>query len=647
MTLTDAGWLVNQVRCRVGCPVGTNAGGYVSLIGEGKYEQAFRFARGPNPLASICGRICAHPCETNCRRGIHDQPVSIRALKRFLTERHGVESSLGLDAAEWRRLVEQPGRKADTPGRVAIVGSGPAGLACAHDLALLGHKAVIFEEAKVAGGMLRLGVPEYRLPRRILDREIDFIVSLGVELRLGVAIGRDVPFSQLGREFDAVFLAVGAKKSRSLAIPGHDLDGVLKGIDFLINVNLGYRVNLGRRIVVIGGGNVAFDVARSALRHGEGGAVAPHEGRSRPDIHDSLEAERAGDAYEPLAAAEPAGADVHEVLDVARAARFAGAHEVHVVCIEPRNAMLADSIEVAEATEEGIVIHNGLGPQRIVGEGGRATGVETMEVESIFDAAGRFNPTFRPGTERVFPCDGVILAIGQSIDLSFLAGDGEIEQGRGGTIRVDPTTLETSLPGVYAGGDAAFGPRIAIAAVADGRRAARSIHERLTRRRAEPQPQRIEIFHRRVYEPAHPEFDRIARVPVPVVSVDRRVGVTEVEAGYTEEQARTEALRCLRCFFNVVIDAGKCVLCGRCVEACPQRCLKMVSLGRLEADAETAAYVRSRGLPIGVLEGPGAAMVMDEELCIRCGNCVRACPADACTMLKLDLDPDLLKEAAA
>jgi formate dehydrogenase beta subunit len=268
----DPAWLNSNFPCMMACPAHTNAGRYVALIAEGRYEEAYRLAREPNPLASICGRVCAHPCETACRRGAIDAPIAIRALKRFLTERHGPESKRPLDVNVGRT------QKA-LPYRVAIVGAGPVGLSAAHDLALMGYPVTIFEAAPVAGGMLYLGVPEYRLPRDVVEAQVREILATGdITLKLNTAAGRDFTIAELRRDFDAVLLAVGAHKSRDLTIPGVDLDGVHKGIDFLLNVNLGYQFRVGKKVIVIGGGNVAMDVARSAARGGP--AAHPRRGTS-------------------------------------------------------------------------------------------------------------------------------------------------------------------------------------------------------------------------------------------------------------------------------------------------------------------------------------------------------------------------------
>ena len=257
----DRAWLDSNFPCMMACPAGTNAGRYVSLIAEGRFEEAYRYAREPNPMASICGRVCAHPCETACRRGAVDKPIQIRALKRMLTERYGPESRHPL------QMMRE--RAAPQPFRVAVVGSGPVGLSAAHDLGLMGYSVTIFEAAPMAGGMLMLGIPEYRLPRSVVEAQVREILEAGdiyaeTESRGGPRFHRLPGCGSQG--FDAVVIAVGAHRSRDLSIPGVDLDGVHKAVEFLLNANLGYRFTIGKKVVVIGGGNVAMDVARSAAR---------------------------------------------------------------------------------------------------------------------------------------------------------------------------------------------------------------------------------------------------------------------------------------------------------------------------------------------------------------------------------------------
>src|ERR1700757_1738924 len=299
-------------------PVHTQAGRYVSLIAEGRFEEAYRYARTPNPFASICGRVCGHPCGPACRRGQFDLPISIRALKRFVTERHGPESRNPIDVFEG---MPRPKRSE----KIAIIGSGPAGMSAAHDLALLGYPVTIFDAAPVPGGMMHLGIPEYRLPRDVLQAQIREILDLGPELRLNMRLGRDFSLEDLRRQgYKAVLLAFGLHRSRDLNLPGNELDGVVKGIDFLLNVNLGYRFEVGKRVVVIGGGNVAIDVARSAVREQQklltdmASVVLPNE----------------------LTSSE-ADVAMKEFMDVSRAALRMGAREVQLVCLESRAEMPA------------------------------------------------------------------------------------------------------------------------------------------------------------------------------------------------------------------------------------------------------------------------------------------------------------------
>ncbi|MFQ5674354.1 MAG: FAD-dependent oxidoreductase, partial [bacterium] len=378
----NADWLKKNFPCYQACPVHTEAGRYVNLIAQGRFEEAYRVARAPNPFASICGRICAAPCETACRRGELDKPIAIRALKRFVCERYGVESMIDIS-----RIYEALGAQIKPKDRwVAIIGAGPAGMSCAHDLALLGYKVTVFEKHDVPGGMLTLGVPEYRLPHELVRMEINAILSLGVELKLGKALGRDFTIQDLRNNgYEAIFLSIGAHKSRDLQIEGVDLDGVLRGVDFLLNINMGYKVDLGKKILVIGGGNVAIDVARTAARQ-----------------------ERI----------EEAASDITQALDVARSAVRFGAKEVHMVVLESRHEMLAAEEEIEEALEERIRIHNSAGPKRIVGKNGKVVGLETIRCSSVFDEQDRFNPQFEPGTEQILDADSIIMAIGQASDLS-------------------------------------------------------------------------------------------------------------------------------------------------------------------------------------------------------------------------------------
>ena len=623
----DTAWLNSNFPCMMACPAHTNAGRYVGLIAEGRYEEAYRHAREPNPLASICGRVCAHPCETACRRGSIDRPIAIRALKRFLTERYGPESRRPLDVNAGR------GQKR-LQFKIAIVGAGPVGLSAAHDLALMGYSVTIFEAAPVAGGMLYLGVPEYRLARSVVEAQVREILATGaIALKLNQAAGRDFTISDLRRGgFDAVLLAVGAHRSRDLSIPGVDLDGVHKGIDFLLNVNLGYRFMIGKKVIVIGGGNVAMDVARSAARE----VLRQHT----PGV----------EQQEPLKENIDAVA-AREMMDVSLSALRLGAQEVHLVCLENRQEMPASDEEIAEAEEEGVILHPGLGPKRIVGDGSRVAGLEVLKTKWVFDAEGRFNPAFYEGSEFQLDCDTVIMAIGQAPKLDFLRPEDGVEISRRGLIAVEPRTLMTSAKGIFAGGDCVFGPRLIIDSVADGKRAAIGIDEYLRGSR-HPEPTiEVEILTRHSMPS---DLLDLVRQPIPVLPLDRRTGVTEVELDFDEEIARLEAQRCLHCWVNTIFegnaeDGSLCILCGGCVDVCPENCLELVSLERFEFDpnvveklveSEALLNVELNGVKaeeLGIISG--SVMLKDETRCIRCGLCAARCPVGTITMESYNLIP--------
>jgi formate dehydrogenase (NADP+) beta subunit len=602
-------YFLDLVPCRTACPVHTNAGAYVRAIAEGETARGYAIARAPNPLASICGRICAHPCESSCRRGRIDAPISIRALKRVVTERHGVENALAPPPPL------QPLGLAATTGalaaRVAVVGAGPAGVSCAHDLALLGYAVTLFDAAPVVGGMLYQGVPEYRLPRDLIRAEVDQVLSLGVELCLNSRLGRDFTVGQLlGQGYRAVFLALGAMRGRELNIPGKDLDGVINGVDFLLNANLGYRVALGERVLVVGGGNVAIDVARTVLRYAGTGTPEP-----LPEGAQQL--------------LQTWGYD-NAFLDAARTALRLGARQVQLVCLESRDEMPAHPDEVREAEEEGIVLVPRSGPKAIMGELGHVVGLETQDVASVFDAEGRFNPRFVADSERCLSADTVILAVGQLPDTACLAANSEITITSRGLVAVEPATLATTMPGVYCGGDLAFGPRIAIQAVADGKRAALAIHERLGGGLVPRAPGRFRLLD---MNRAGDHYDRVPRQTVPSLPVARRTGFREVEECYGEAQARREASRCLACHVETVFDSDRCILCSGCVEICPEACLALVPVARLQGGPE----LESLGAALGADPSAGA-IVKDEERCIRCGLCADRCPTGAITMEALELD---------
>ena len=624
-------WYRSNVPCMEACPVHTDSGRYVQLIAEGRFEDAFLIARAPNPLASVCGRICSAPCEDACRRAWVDEAVTIRPLKRFVTEQFGAESarpdffkllmsdpqqtSDAADDAGCRRLwhVDQLSRDTSLAGtrsqRVAVIGSGPAGLGCAHDLALMGFDVTVFEALPELGGMLRYGIPEYRLPRGVIDREVAAIEKLGVTFLTNKPITSEYGLRELRAEgYEAFFLSVGAMRGRDLRIEGSDKDGVVKAVDYLLNLNRGYRVDLGERVVIIGGGSVALDAARTAVR----------------------------EFYQPMDEIELTAKAVanQPAMDAARGALRGGASEVHVISLEsldelPAAQTVQGKDELDEALEEGIQLHLGWGPKKITGNGG-VEGIEFVGVERVFDDEGRFNPLFDDSRTLALDADSVILAIGQQPDFSFLSDEDGIELSPTGTVKIDPETLATTADGVFAGGDAAFGPRIAIEAVANGKQAARSIHEYLT---GSPAAIRMQVEIEKIPADVYwmPEaYEKKMRRSAPTVSAGRRTGITEVEEVMSPEQALNQAERCLSCHVDTIYDPHRCVLCNRCADVCPEKCLTFVPLEQvdmpteqLEVALETYGHDRNR---------PMTVLLKDDTVCIRCGLCAARCPTEAMTM---------------
>lgn len=631
-----------QVKCQAGCPVSTDSGRYVQLIAEGRDEEAFLVARAPNPFASVCGRVCAAPCEDACRRGAIDAPVSIRALKRFVTERYGVESirpqtqdrlfselvGEGNRYAGHLPVFPAPAASSGARTRVAVVGAGPAGLSAAHDLALLGYDVTVFEAGGEPGGMMRFGIPEYRLPRTLIKAEIDRILALGVTLRTGTRLTSSFGLAELKRSgFEAVFLSVGVSQGRDLDVPGVELDGVVKAVDYLLNVNRGFRMDLGRRVVVVGGGFVAFDAARTALR--------------------VFQAEELDQLAEAAGAAD---ARTKEAFDSARAAIRGGAAEVTIVSLENFDEMpvlrsMQGHEEFDEARREGVGFLPRRGPRRFLGKS-RLEAVELRKVLSVFDGNGRFAPRYDDDDVVTLPADSCVLAIGQKPDLSFLKPEDGVALTPGGTIRVDAATLATSAPGVYAGGDVAFGPRNLIEAVANGKKAARSIHEHLSERAARGVALETRLEVEKLFTPTYRTiagFELEDRAAPPTIDVGRRTGIAEVETGYGEEEARRQAARCLVCHVQTIYDPEKCVLCSRCVDVCPEYCLAIVPFEELELPEEERALLLERAEGHGL---PLSAMVKDDDRCIRCGLCAVRCPTDAMTMERFTITERLVPKTS-
>ena len=614
------GYHRNLIACQVACPVHTDARGYVRAIAAGRFEEAYLIARGPNPFASICGRICGAPCEAACRRGRiprvddsgrfigTDRPVAIRALKRFACEQAGVDArpadavlaavrgyvpQVAADAEEMAALLRACMRGGFEPAqgeRIAIIGAGPAGLSAAHDLALMGFRPIVYDIERLAAGMLAVGVPEYRLPRELIRREVAIIEALGTEIRGGVTVGTDVSFAALRRDHAAVIIAAGAKRARALGLPGEQGPRVYGGVDFLRAAAVGEPMDLGSEMVVIGGGNVAYDVARTVVRQA---------------------------AY-----------------DTARtAARLPATHRVRLASLETLEEMPADTVEIREGDEEGVERLNGWGPVEIQRDaGGAVTGVVFRRCLRVYDEARRFNPVFDDNDRCTVACDTVLIAAGQATDLSFLRDGGtDVAEFRPGWPKVDPETLATTAPGVFVAGDLAHGTRLLIDAVASGKKAARSVYQHVTGRsiRAEAVEAHIPLDRYR----REAGYETVSRVEVRTRAPSERLGHPGalVELGYDEAEARREASRCLDCGVTPVFDGTRCVLCGGCVDVCPTACLKLVTLAAIEPTADIEAAVDAT---LGPDADPAehAAILKDEDRCIRCALCAMRCPVDAITM---------------
>jgi NADH-quinone oxidoreductase subunit F len=472
--------------CQHACPAGIDVPNYVAAVAEGDYAKSVEIIRERNPFPAVCGRICIHPCEYKCRRGELDQPVAIRALKRLASDWYF--KNIGPQRDPFPVIRKE---------KVAVVGAGPAGLTCAYFLAKMGYQITVFEAESVAGGMLGIAVPEFRLPRQVIEEEIQYIENCGVEIRYNSPIDAKHTFNDLLSEgYSAVFIAAGAQASKRIGIPGEDedLEGLYYGLEFLSEVRGGKEVPLSGKTVIIGGGNVAVDVARTALR--------------------------------------------------------SGARDAHIFCLEPRDEMPAWEQDVDEALDEGIVINTEASPSRITQQEGRVTGIEFTRCVCVFDDEGCFNPTCDLDDTSFVDADNVIISIGQAADMSFLDADSQLERELWGTLVVDTNTLATNVPGVFAGGDFTTGPTFVIRAIASGRRAAIAINKFLT---GDDSPVYIPDEKSARHTATGLALDEESTEDKPRVEVEfedagqRIKDFREVEKGFTEEEGRREAVRCLRC----------------------------------------------------------------------------------------------------
>lgn len=578
--------------CMLACPGKTDCQGYVGLIANGEYKEALKLAKDKIPLPASIGRVCPHPCETACRRQLVEEPIAIASLKSFIAD---------LDLEDNTYIPEV---KASTGKKVAVVGGGPAGLSCAYFLAREGHSVEVYEAMPHPGGMLRYGIPEYRLPKEVLDKEISIIEKMGVKINCNMKIGRDITMEYLKKSYDSVFLGIGAWKSSNLGCDGEDLDGVFGGIDFLIKVASNENVSIGKKVIVVGGGNTAMDVSRTAVR--------------------------------------------------------LGAEEVTVLYRRTREEMPAEKIEIEEAEEEGVKFSFLLAPIEVVNKDGKASGIRCQKMMlGEPDATGRRKPVPIPGEEVVFEADMIISAIGQRIDASGIDG---IETVKNGALKIDERTYMTNAEGVFAGGDAVTGPNIAIAAIGHGRTCAELIHSYLngvTKYAEEP----MYVKQNDLTEKDFTSREKLSRVKNDVTSPEvRRHNFVEIGRTLTEEEARKESSRCLECgcgdyfecqLYKYINDYGvnpddfkgtrpkheiinehpfitrnqdKCVLCGLCIRACD------------EVMGVTALGLVNRGFDSVVM--PEFGMKLESSSCISCGQCTDVCPTGAC-MEKLNTEKNV------
>ncbi|MGA8165241.1 MAG: FAD-dependent oxidoreductase [Waddliaceae bacterium] len=585
VVIPDLDYYIRQIDCRDGCPVNTDPRGYMLALHAGNYLEGYKIARGPNPFASICGIICGAPCELTCRRDRVDKTLTIRAQKRYLDEWFG----LGRDAHK-QSLEMSYSRGSTHPKpnglKVACIGAGVASLTLAHDLLRLGYAVDIFEMMRMPGGMLTYGVPTYRLKNTVAINECSAIEYLGAKIHYNVKVGRDLTLNDLEEAYDAVFIGVGLWKSRELPIEGADAPDIIRGIEYLRVKCAEEEWRIGEHMIVIGGGNVAFDVGRTSVRN-------------RPKT-------------------------------------------VTMVCLESRDEQTADEFEIEDGIEEGIEIRNRLAPKAVERDDrGNITGLRVQKIDRLFTYDGRFSPRFIPDSEFVIPCDTIALAIGQSIDTSFLKGwdkrdELAIEKG---IIKTERGTGRTTVKNIYAGGDAAFGAALFITAIRHGQDTARAIdHDLLgTTPYKEFVGEFTEIPPWRDKEYLRTKWALPTMQPVEA----RKTNVNMVENNYTDEEARRQANRCLQCHVNPVFDGSLCIKCNGCVDVCPCNCLKQVPISKLNLDlgegnlrgaVDNYYGVDSMSMSDEELDVMGSAMLKDEDLCIRCGLCAEKCPTQAVTM---------------
>ena len=497
--------------CKAECPAHIGIQGYIKLASQGRYTEALKLIKYENPFPAVCGRICPRKCESACTRGDIDDPIAIDDIKKFIAEQ-----DLNMEYRYIPKIKHEYGNK------IAVIGSGPCGLSCAFYLAIDGYKVTVFEKQKALGGMLTLGIPSFRLEKNVVNAEIDILKELGVEFKTEIEVGKDVSINDLRKEgFEAFYIAIGAQSGRMLGIEGEEAEGVITGVDFLRKVNLNENIKVQGKTIVIGGGNVAIDVARTAER--------------------------------------------------------IGALKVDMYCLESRKEMPALNEEIEEALSEGININNSWGPKKICTENGHVTGVEFKKCISVLDENGKFNPKFDEKETKIVEADNVLISVGQAMDWGNLVLDSKIELNPNKTIKANLDTYQTHEEDIFTGGDALTGPRFAIDAIALGKEGAISIH-----RYVQPGQSLTLGRTKRSYRAFDKKnlnlegYDHIPRQKLSHVDGNRsKETFRDLRNTFTEEQIKKETERCLGCGATVV-DEYLCVGCGACVTKCKFDAISLV-----------------------------------------------------------------------
>jgi NADPH-dependent glutamate synthase beta subunit-like oxidoreductase len=568
--LPDTEWFRTNVPCQYTCPAHTDVSNYIGLVAQGRFDEAYILNRRDNVFPGVLGRVCARPCESTCRRGLIDKTIRICWLKRSASDFRG-DKFLPRKAPVTRKE------------KIAIIGAGSAGLSAARDLAIMGYKVIVYEMFPEPGGMMVGGIPIWRLPRDVVQNEVDeYFNALGVEIRLNTKIGYkdDIALAELLRRFDAVIMAPGSAIPAEIGIPGETLKGYEYGLPWLEKINFHHpeQASFGKRVVVLGMGFTAMDCCRSARRM--------------------------------------------------------GAEDVTVVYRRTQLEAPVEEYEIEECELEGIKFIYLSAPLEVVGDAeGKVTGIKFIRNKlGAPDKSGRRSPVPIEGSEFIIPADVVIPATGQWNDTSWIDPELKVELQRNGNVKRDPDSWMTNVPGLFAGGDYTEGSRNLIAAIADGHKVANGVHEYLTgqkppRRRSSHEI--MEVWRRSL------DYEKIERQEMRFLELDQRFPDSVVEAltreaeiGFTREMAMKEATRCLQCAYNILIDSDLCILCAACVDVCPEKIIRLVPLKELGGVAGADQYQTDPAM------AEAQTLLLDENECIRCGLCVVRCPTQAIKMAR-------------